>query len=207
MLQPDRDPLIAGSEVSINCRFWVSTEASSRTSATSTRASAALRSPSGLPPASKRSVRYAVLKVHGVKPEWKSYKWTALTPSCQQHFRRINLRWHDLRHEYSTLLDESDSIFGPVGRDSNPDNVVQRAVPAFRSASIRSALLCLYRRPLQCAYCLPGLQPRTSEQAPVPTSHDGIHVRSALFAAHSSRCIFLSSATKRGSARIGSKNQ
>ena len=42
----------------------------------------------------------AVLKAHGVKPEWKSYNWTALTPACQQEFKRINLHWHDLRHEY-----------------------------------------------------------------------------------------------------------
>jgi integrase len=48
----------------------------------------------------------AVLKAHGVKPEWKSYNWTALTPACQQAFRRINLHWHDLRHEYASRLVE-----------------------------------------------------------------------------------------------------
>jgi len=26
----------------------------------------------------------AVLKAHGVKPEWKAYGWTALTPACHQ---------------------------------------------------------------------------------------------------------------------------
>jgi site-specific recombinase XerD len=41
-----------------------------------------------------------------VKPEWKSYNWTALTPACQQAFRRINLHWHDLRHEYASRLVE-----------------------------------------------------------------------------------------------------
>ena len=48
----------------------------------------------------------AVLKAHDVKPEWKSYNWTALTPACQQEFRRINLHWHDLRHEYASRLVE-----------------------------------------------------------------------------------------------------
>ena len=50
----------------------------------------------------------AVLKAHGVKPEWKSYNWTALTPECLAEFRRINLRWHDLRHEYASRLVEKD---------------------------------------------------------------------------------------------------
>ena len=40
-----------------------------------------------------------MLKAHGIKPEWKAYGWTALTPACQAEFRRINLHWHDLRHE------------------------------------------------------------------------------------------------------------
>ena len=43
---------------------------------------------------------------HGVNPEWKSYNWTALTPACQQAFKRINLHWHDLRHEYPSRLVE-----------------------------------------------------------------------------------------------------
>jgi integrase len=48
----------------------------------------------------------AVLKAHGIKPEWKSHNWTALTPECQAEFRRINLHWHDLRHEYASRLVE-----------------------------------------------------------------------------------------------------
>jgi len=47
-----------------------------------------------------------VLKAHDIKPEWKSCNWTALTPACQQEFRRINLHWHDLRHEYASRLVE-----------------------------------------------------------------------------------------------------
>ena len=46
------------------------------------------------------------MKAHAVKPVWKSHKWTALTPACQQEFRRINLHWHDLRHEYASRLVE-----------------------------------------------------------------------------------------------------
>jgi hypothetical protein len=41
-----------------------------------------------------------------VTPAWKSYNWTALTSECQAEFRRINLRWHDLRHEYASRLVE-----------------------------------------------------------------------------------------------------
>jgi hypothetical protein len=48
----------------------------------------------------------AVLRAHGVKPEWKPYNWTALTPACQQAFKAINLHWHDLRHECASRLVE-----------------------------------------------------------------------------------------------------
>jgi integrase-like protein len=41
----------------------------------------------------------AVLKAHDVKPQW-------LSEESQEAFRQINLRWHDLRHEYASRLVE-----------------------------------------------------------------------------------------------------
>jgi integrase len=49
-----------------------------------------------------------VLKAHGITPEWRSYNWTALAAECLAEFRRINLRWHDLRHEYASRLVEKN---------------------------------------------------------------------------------------------------
>jgi len=57
----------------------------------------------------------AVLKAHGVTPEWgkgtvapgtRKSGWKELTPECREAFRRINLHWHDLRHEYASRLVE-----------------------------------------------------------------------------------------------------
>lgn len=50
----------------------------------------------------------ALLKGHDVTPVWKSYNWTGLTQDCHAEFRRIDLRWHDLRHEYASRLVEKN---------------------------------------------------------------------------------------------------
>ncbi len=54
----------------------------------------------------KKAWQLAVLKAHGVDSEWRKGSYKDLTPECQQRFREINLRWHDLRHEYASRLVE-----------------------------------------------------------------------------------------------------
>ena len=48
----------------------------------------------------------AVLRAHGIKPAWKARGWSTLTAECLESFRRIDLHWHDLRHEYASRLVE-----------------------------------------------------------------------------------------------------
>jgi integrase len=48
-----------------------------------------------------------VLKAHGLRPAWKKRnRFRAFTHECLVAFRRIDLRWHDLRHEYASRLVE-----------------------------------------------------------------------------------------------------
>ncbi len=44
----------------------------------------------------------AVLKAHGVTPEWTENN--ALTPACREALKRIDLHFHDLRHEAGSRL-------------------------------------------------------------------------------------------------------
>ena len=54
----------------------------------------------------KKAWVVAVLKAHGVDPRWRKGSYKDLSAECQQRFRDINLHWHDLRHEYASILVE-----------------------------------------------------------------------------------------------------
>ena len=54
----------------------------------------------------KKAWQVAVLKAHGVDPEWRKRSYKDLAAECQQRLRAINLHWHDLRHEYASRLVE-----------------------------------------------------------------------------------------------------
>lgn len=54
----------------------------------------------------KKAWQVAVLKAHGVDPQWRKGSYKDLTPECQQRFREINLHWHDMRHEHASRLVE-----------------------------------------------------------------------------------------------------
>jgi len=49
----------------------------------------------------------AVLKAHDVEVKWcADGGWRHLSPECEEAFRRIDLHYHDLRHEYASRLVE-----------------------------------------------------------------------------------------------------
>ena len=56
-----------------------------------------------------------VLKAHGHTPTWNPrLNYRGLSDESQETFRRINLRWHDLRHEYASRLVEHGVPFAQV---------------------------------------------------------------------------------------------
>ena len=54
----------------------------------------------------KKAWTVAVLKAHGIDPQWRKGSYKDLSAECQQRLRDINLHWHDLRHEYASRLVE-----------------------------------------------------------------------------------------------------
>ena len=73
----------------------------------------------------KKAWQVAVLKAHGVNPQWRKGSYKDLTAECQQRFREINLHWHDLRHEYASRLVERGV---PLGRAGRPEEVASLAL-------------------------------------------------------------------------------
>jgi hypothetical protein len=59
-----------------------------------------------------------VLNAHGIKPRWTArLKHKGLSSESKNAFRKINLRWHDLPHEYASRLVERGV---PLRSDSRP---------------------------------------------------------------------------------------
>jgi integrase len=56
-----------------------------------------------------------VLKAHGITPIWSArHKYKGLSVDSQAAYRKVNLHWHDLRHEYGSRLSERGVPLGQV---------------------------------------------------------------------------------------------
>jgi len=89
-----------------------------------------------------------VLKAHGITPRWSAtHNYKGLSPECKAAYRKIDLRWHDIRHEYASQLVEKNvplaqvrdllghaSITTPERYDNETRHAAQES-PAHRTPS------------------------------------------------------------------------
>jgi integrase len=65
----------------------------------------------------KRAWQTCVLKAHGQTPRWRPRGWSELDAESKAHYRRIDLRFHDLRREFASRLREAPGISDHEVRD------------------------------------------------------------------------------------------
>ena len=82
-----------------------------------------------------------VLRAHGLTPTWAPrMNYQGLSDASQDAFRRINLRWHDLRHEYACAAGRARRAAGSscatssaTRRSRPPSATTTRRSPTSRS--------------------------------------------------------------------------